>query len=336
MGGFRGRWLAVMLGLALTLPGAAQAEQKEVRIAIQYGIGYLPLHVVKHLKLLEQEAAKRGLPEVAVSWTNLGGGSAMNDGLLSGSLDLVSGGVGAFVTIWAKTRGAIDVRGVASLNALPIYLVTNNPAAQSLKDLTDQDKIGLPAVKVSIQAVTLQMAAEQAFGPGHHEDLDRLTVTMKHPDALSALLSKQAGITGHFGGPPFQEQELAAPGTHRLLSSYDVLGGPATFNSVWTTAAFRQHNPQLYAAFVAALRQAIDLINRDPDEATRIYLAEDESKLDPAFVRRLITSPDSKFTTTPLNILKYVTFMHKTGAIKVGARSWQDLFFPEIHGEPGS
>jgi NitT/TauT family transport system substrate-binding protein len=324
------------MALALVLSGPARAEQNEVRIAIQYGIGYLPLHVVRHLKLLEQEAAKRGLPDLAVTWTNLGGGSAMNDGLLSGSLDLVSGGVGAFVTIWAKTRGSLDVRGVASLNALPIYLVTNNPNVVSLKDLTDQDKIALPAVGVSIQAVTLQMAAEQAFGPGHYQDLDQFTVTMKHPDALSALLSKGAGITGHFGGPPFQEQELAAPGTHRLLSSYDVLGGPATFNSVWTTAAFRDRNPRIYAAFLAALRQAIDLINRDPDEATRIYLAEDESRLEPAFVRRLITSPDARFTTTPLNILKYVSFMHKTGAIKVGAQSWKDLFFPEIQDEPGS
>jgi len=31
-----------------------------------------------------------------------------------------------------------------------------------------------------------------------------------------------------------------------------------------------------------------------------------------------------------------VTFMHKTGAIKPEAQSWQDLFFPDIHGEPGS
>ena len=334
MVGIRMVVLAALLALGLT--GPAAAAQHEARIAIQYGIGYLPLHVVRHLKLWEEEAAKRGIPDLAVSWTNLGGGSAMNDGLLSGSLDYVSGGVGAFVTIWAKTRGSIDVRGVASLNALPIYLVTNNPKATSLKDLTDQDKIALPAVKVSIQAVTLQMAAERAFGPGHHEDLDRLTVTMKHPDALAALLSKNAGITGHFGGPPFQEQELAAPGTHRLVSSYDVLGGPATFNSIWTTAAFHDHNPEINAALIAALHRAVELIARDPDEATRIYIAEDESKLDPAFVRGLITAPESKFTTTPLNILKYVAFMHKTGAIKPDAASWKDLFFPEIHGEPGS
>ncbi|PKU25183.1 ABC transporter substrate-binding protein [Telmatospirillum siberiense] len=315
---------------------SARAEVSEVRIAQQFGIGYLPFHVMKHERLFEKEAARQGIDNLKVSWTNLAGGAAANEALLSGSLDFVSGGVAPFVTLWAKTRGNLNVRGVAALDAMPIYLVTNNPRVTSLKDLSDKDKIGLPAVKVSIQAVTLQMAAEQAFGEGKHDALDQWTVTLRHPDAYAALVSGKSEITGHFGGSPYQEQELAQPGTRLLVNSYDVLGGPATFNLVWTTQAFREANPKVYSAFLTALHQAETLINEHPDDAVGIYLAEDDLKLDPAFVRKLITSPETKFTTTPLNVTKYVSFMSKTGAIKTSAQSWKDLFFPEIHGEPGS
>jgi NitT/TauT family transport system substrate-binding protein len=327
---------AAAAALLLSAWFPAQAEVKEVRIAEQFGIGYLPLQIIKNQHLLEKEAAKQGLGDVAVTWTNLAGGAAMNEALLSGSLDFVSGGVAPFITLWAKTRGNLDVRGVAALDALPIYLVTNNPAVKSLKDLSEKDRIGLPAVKVSIQAVTLQMAAEQAFGEGKHDVLDQYTVTLRHPDAYAALISGKSEITGHFGGPPFQEQELAHPGTRLLVNSYDVLGGPATFNLVWTKASFRRDNPKIYAAFLTSLRQAIELINTNPKEAVRIYLEEDEAKLDPDFLLKLVTSPEAKYTTTPLNVTKYATFLAKTGAVKVKADSWKDLFFPEVHAEPGS
>ena len=97
---------------------------------------------------------------------------------------------------------------------------------------------------MSIQAVTLQMAAEKAFGEGQQDKLDPLTVSMSHPDAQTALLSRQSEITAHFGSPPFQYQQLEKPGIHTVLNSYDVLGGPATFNVVWTTTKFRDENPE--------------------------------------------------------------------------------------------
>src|SRR6185312_3884163 len=110
---------------------------------------------------------------------------------------------------------------VGAINSMPLYLNTRNPAVKTLKDFTDKDRIALPAVKVSIQAVTLQMAAEQAFGPGQQNKLDQLTVSMKHPDALAALLSGRSEVTAHFGSAPFQYQELEDKRAHRVLNSYD-------------------------------------------------------------------------------------------------------------------
>jgi NitT/TauT family transport system substrate-binding protein len=207
---------------------------------------------------------------------------------------------------------------------------------KSVKDFTDKDRIALPAVKVSIQAITLQMAAEKAFGPGQQNKLDPLTVTMSHPDGQTALLSGASEVTAHFSSPPFQYQQLKKPGIHTVVNSYDVLGGPATFNLVWTTAKFRSENPKLYDAFVKALDEAIAQINKDKRAAAEAYLriSKDKDSLDN--IAAMLNDPQIVFTTTPQNVMKYVDFMLKTGAIKTKPDSWKDLFFPNAQGLPGS
>lgn len=323
---------ALLLGLA----GPARAEVGEVRIAQQFGISYLPLTVMRHERLLEKAGGKAGIGNLKVSWAQFGAGNAMNEALLSGNLDFPSGGVGPLLTIWSKTRDRQEVKGVAALNSMPLYLVTVDPRVKTLKDLGDQDRIALPAVKVSIQAVTLEMAAAQAFGESQYAKLDPLTVSMKHPDAMAAMLSGRSEITAHFGSAPFQDQELQDPRAHRVLSSYDVLGGPHTFNVVWTTRKFHDDNPKVYGAFLAALDDAITLIHDDPKRAAEIYIDEERSKLAPDLVEKMVRDPENAFTATPQNVMKYAAFMGKIRAIEAAPKSWSELFFPEIHAAQGS
>lgn len=323
----------LVLGLGA---GAARAEVSEVRIAEQFGIGYLPLQMMRDKALLEKHAKRLGLGEVKVSWSRFASGAAMNDALLSGNLDFASGGVGPLLTIWDKTNGNLDVKGVAAINSMPLYLVTRNPKVKSIRDLTEQDKIALPAVKVSIQARTLQMAAEKEFGAGKHEMLDKLTVSMRHPDGVAAMLSGQGEITGHLTSPPFQQQLLQDPNMRRILSSYDVLGGKSTFNTIWATSKFRSENPKTYQAFVAALRESMEMINADKSAASDVFIRTTKSKLDPEFVRKIVLDDENEFTTTPRNTTKYAEFMHRVGALKNKPASWKDYFFPEIHDLPGS
>jgi NitT/TauT family transport system substrate-binding protein len=191
-------------------------------------------------------------------------------------------------------------------------------------------------VKVSIQAVTLQMAAEKAFGEGQHGRLDAYTVSLSHPDAQTALLSGASEINAHFSSPPFQYQQLEKPGIRTVLNSYEVLGGPATFNLVWTTSRFRTENPKLYDAFVKALDEAIAQINKDKRAAAEAYLriSKDKDSLDN--IVKMLNDPQIVYTTTPQNVMKYVAFMGKVGSIKVKPDSWKDMFFPNVHGLPGS
>jgi NitT/TauT family transport system substrate-binding protein len=326
----------IVLALALALPIAARAEMSEIAVAQQYGIGYLTLMLMEEQKLIEKYAAANGIPDLKVSWAKFAGGNVMNDALLSNSLQFASGGVGPLVTLWSRTRGNLDVKAVGALNSMPLYLNTRNPAVRALKDFSDKDRIALPAVKVSIQAVTLQMAAEKAFGEGQQNKLDALTVTLSHPDAQAALLSGQSEITAHFGSPPFQYQQLRNPAIHTVLNSYEVLGGPSTFNLVWTTSKFRAENPRLYDAFVKALEDATRQINADRRAAAEAYLRMSKDKDSVADILAMLNDPAIVFTTTPQNVMKYVEFMLKTGTVKTRPDSWKDMFFPNAHGLPGS
>jgi NitT/TauT family transport system substrate-binding protein len=328
--------LAVGAALAASLwsPGA-EAQVKTVRLAKQFGISYLPLTIMEDKKLLEEQAKKLGV-EVKTEWLQLSAGSPMNEALISGNLDFASGGVGPLLTIWSRTRANLKVKGVAAINSMPIWLTTINPDVKTIKDFTEKDRIGLPAVKVSIQAVTLQMAAEQAFGPGQHGRLDTLTVSMSHPDGMAAMMSGRSEVTGHFTSAPFQYQELADPRVRKVVDSYDVLGGPHTFNVVWASTRFRDENPKIVEAFVAALDEAVKFINQNRKEAAEIWVRAENSRMPAAEAERIIRLPENEWTMTPKKVMAYADFMSRNGLIPARPESWKDLFFPEVHGLPGS
>lgn len=329
--------MSLLLGTGFMLcAGSAVAEINEIRIAQQFGISYLPLMIMEDQKLLEQEAKAAGLGDVTVKWSRFAGGNVMNDAILSGDLHFASGGVGPFVTLWSRTRDNIQVKAVSAMNSMPLYLNTRNPDVKTIKDFTSKDKIALPAVKVSIQAITLQMAAEKAFGKGQENKLDAFTVTQSHPDGMAAMLSGSSEINSHFTSPPFQYTELDKPGIRTVLNSYDVTGGPHTFNVVWASKRFADANPKTYAAFLKAFEKATEMINKDKKAAAELYVRVGKSKEPVESVEKMLNDPSIEFTTTPKNMMTYVDFMHRVGIIKVKPASWKEMFFPNAHELPGS
>src|SRR4051812_1130775 len=229
--------IAAALATAIAALGApsAGAETRTIRIAKQFGISYLPLTVMEEKKFLEERVKSLGI-DIKTEWVQFVSGAPMNEAIISGNLDFASGGVGPLLTIWGKTRGNIGVKGVAAINAMPLYLNSIDPKVKAIKDFTEKDRIALPAVKVSIQAVTLQMAAEKVFGPGQQNKLDNLTVSLSHPDGMTNMMSGRSEISAHFTSAPFMYQELEDGRVHKVLDSYEVLDGPHTFNAVWAAS----------------------------------------------------------------------------------------------------
>ena len=332
---FRKKWIAAVS--AVLLCGVAQAEVNEVRITKQFGLGFLPLMVMEDQKLVEKQSKAAGLPEVKGVFMTLSNPAAMNDGLLSGQIDYGTNGPPAVITIWARTKGSgNEIKGVAGMVLTPMWLNTNNPNVKSIRDFTEKDKIAVTAVKVSIPAIIMQMAAVKEWGKDNYAKLDPLTVSMSHPDGMAAFLSKR-DVTAHFTSPPFMYKELEQPGVQRIMSSDDVMGGPTTFSNLYSTSKFHDANPRVYKAVLAAFIEAIDLINKDKKQAAEIYLRiSGDKKSTVAELQKQIEDPNLVFTATPRNIQKYADFMFDVGSIKTKAASWKDIYFPEIHHLPGN
>jgi len=322
-------------GLLLVASFGAAAEPSEVRVAQQYGIGYLPLMVMEQKNLIEKYAKEAGL-DIRVAWTKYPGGKEMNDALLGGKLDFASGGLAPLLSIWSSTKGSSNVKGVGSMNTMPLYLNTNNPRIKSIRDFGKEDRIALPGVKTSIQAVTLQMAAAGEWGDASYDRLDALTVAMSHPDATKALLAHTGGITAHFSSPPFQYQQLANKEIHTVTTSYDILVGASSFNLIWTTQKFHDDNPKLYAAFVKALDASVASIKQDKKAAAELYLKVTKDATPVDQVLAMMNDIYIQFTTVPKNTYRYSRFMFKTGAMKNRPDDWKDMFFSNVHELIGS
>ena len=327
----------IRLMVLLLLSGAvAHAEVPALRIGVQFGLGYLPIYVVRDAGLLDAAMQRAGLAPIPVEIHNFTGAPDISDGLLSGSLDIGSGGITAMMVAWDKTRsgGARAMRGIAALSAMPYDLLTNDPKIRTLADLTEKDRIGLPAVKISAPAVMLQIAAEKLFGRADH--LDEMTVGLAQPEGAAALLTGNGVVDAYAFAAPFIQQLAGKPGIHRVWSTTEVFGTPVTALSAWTTNAFRTANPVVYNAFFAALHDADRFIAEHPDKAAAIYLKAEQSKLPIALIEQCLAGPDMAYGTAPSNIGALSDFMVHTGRLKQAPGRWQDLFFPEIADEKGS
>lgn len=318
---------------AAVLP-QAHAKEGQLRIAQQFGIVYLLLNVAQDQQLIEKHGKAQGL-DIKVDFLRLSGGPAINDALLTGEVDIAGAGVGPLFTIWDRTKGRQNVKGVASLGNFPYLLVSNNPAVKSIADFTDQDRIALPAVGVSVQSRILQMASAKLWGDAQYNKLDKLQVALPHPEAAAAIIKGGTEITAHFGNPPFQDQELAGnPQARAVLNSYDVLGGPAAATVLYATEKFKNESPKTYRAFIDALDEAAAFVRSNPEQAADIYLKVSGAKQDRQLVLDVIRNPQVEFTVQPQRTLELGQFLHRVGAIKNQPTQVSDYFFddPRVSG----
>lgn len=329
--------LVVVAGIACTAVGSASAEVDTVRIARQYGIAYLPMMVIQHEKLIERYAKEAGLQNIAVKWATLAGSSVLNDALLSGSIDFAVVGPPSVIQFWDKTAGSPDeIKALAAVSMTPINLYTRNTQVRSIRDFTEKDKIALPAVKVSIQAILLQMAASQQFGIKNYTKLDSITISRAHPDAFAALMSDSSEIDSHFTAPPYSNLEEKDPRLHTVLKMTDILDGPASVTYAICSKRFHDANPKLSGAVFKAIEAAQNLIRSDKYRAAAIYLAVSKDKTPIDDIVDMLRNPDMDFTVTPQKIMRFATFMYEIGTISKRPASWKEMFFEEARGLAGS
>lgn len=318
----------ITLSIISAFTAPAFAEVAEVNFAYQTGWAYLPLHVMKDQKLVEKHAKALGV-EVKANYKTLGTPSIINDAMNAGTVEYGAVGIPSLITLNDKTKGQYKAFG--SIVALPMYLNTTTNY-KSICDFKDTDKIALPSIKVSVQAVTLQMATKQQCSDPFK--LDKNTISSTHPDGYTSLMS--GTVQAHFTSPPFQFIELKNEKVHKMLSSYDVLGGKTSFISLVGKESFAQSNPKVNQATYLALIEAQEWITKNHWEATKLYFSVETPKNeDMNDVMKQLTSQEVEFTATPQGFSKYSNFMNEVGTIK-SKPNWKDLTFPYIHSKKGS
>ena len=300
---------AAAVSLASAWPARAQASGKLV-VAIQPGLGYAPMVVVKQKGWLEQ-----AVPGLQVEWKVISSSVAIREAMLAGEVQVGCGSVAPFLI--GRDRG-FRTRLVAALNTVDLWLLTNDPRVQGVRDFRPGDKVAVVAPDTN-QAFVLRKAAQQAFGDA--QALDTAMLSMPHPDALQSVLTNQ--VAGYIGSPPFEEA-AAARGVRRLLSSRDLFG-PLTFNVCFAREQFAGQGTPVLKALQAGVRRAIDLLTARPAEAATL-LARDAGQPEAELARQLAL-PETRFTTEPTGVKALGDFMHETGFLRTPPGNLDDLLF---------
>jgi len=323
------RLWGLCLGFGVLLASSVQAQEKtEVKITRQPSIIYMPTYIMEANHLIEARAAALGVANLKVDWVNFNGGGNATDALLSNSIDVVNTGVGNMLLLWDRTHGG--VKGIVATSAEPLILITRNPAIKTLRDYTPKDKIALPTVRISTQAILLQIACEEVFGPGQGAKLDTNTVQLGHPDATGAMLDPHGEITSHFSAPPFVFEELRrVPGAHVVTDSQQIMGTPLTVAVMFTTTRFANANPKLVQAIKEASADALDYLQTHTAEAVALYRKASNDPTSQDDLMAMLKQPGMMdFSTKPQGTMRFAEHMHAVGLLKTMPKAWTDYFLP--------
>lgn len=318
---------ALAAAAGLPFVGRARAAST-VTITRQPSIIYMPSHIMESRQLVEAHAAKLGLPPVATKWVTFNGGGAATDALLADGVDVVNTGAGNMLLLWDRTRGR--VKGIVATCAQPLILVSREARIRSIEDFKPTDKIALPTVKISTQAILLQIACVEKWGKDAATRLDANTVQLGHPDGLAAMLNANGEIGSHFTAPPFHFEELRrVPGAHVVTDSTRIMGEPLSQAILFTTTKFADANPGIMQAIKAATQEALAMLREDTREAAKIYLKSSGDTIGEETLLELLRQPGMlDFYPKPQGTMRFARHLSATGVMKSEPKAWTDYFLP--------
>jgi NitT/TauT family transport system substrate-binding protein len=322
---------------AFAAPATVRAQSPlSVKFVQQRGLLYLPIDMMVTGGVLQREADKLGLGKIEASATTLSGPGPVIDAVLSGSADYGTAALPSLVTLWDRTHGhPNEVRAVGTVSNGAMTLYTINPKVKTIADFTEDDRIAVPTVGLSFNAIMLQMAAEKQWNDPHR--LDHLTVSLGHPDAVAALSAGygKAIITAHIGVQPYTEQGLKLPGAHVITDSREVFGGTLTQIVLLATKTTRERNPTLFKAVSNALKEAIRLANADKSAAGVLWKQAQNAPDSVESIVHLLDDPGFEFTSQPHRIAVFIAFLNRMGSIKSVINDWRDLFWETPNEQTG-
>ncbi len=275
-----------------------------VTIAEQYGLAYAPLQILKEKKIIEEQ-----IPGIKVNWVKLGNTAAIREAVLGGKVDIGFMGIPPFLIGWDK---GMDWKIFTGLSKAQIGLVTWREDLKTLNDFGPEDRIALPQPG-SIQHILLSMAAEKYLG--RSDFFDNQLVTMKHPDGMSALLSRR-DVAAHFTSPPYIMMELSEPDMTLVVDGKEAMGSDFTFIAGMVTDKFSSKHSDSLSLIKSSIAQAGEFIMEYPEEAVAIlkkdYSIPEEALLSYLTGGGLVYSPEVEGLPKFINFMKDKGYLEKT------------------------
>lgn len=305
----------IVLGcLLLALAGCAQKKPQTITIAEQYGTAYAPIAVMRELDLLQEE-----LPSsINVEWVQLANTAAIREAMLAGKTHIACMAIPPFLI--GRDAG-MEWRICSGVSRVPMGLTTREPGVESLADITPEMRIALPQPG-SIQHILLAMAARRELGDARR--FDNQLVTLSHPDGMNALLSG-GEVSLHFTTSPYLQQEQQA-GMTLILDGEEAMGRPFTGIVAVAGESLYREQPEVYRAFLKALKKAIDWIGEHPREAAELLAPV--YGMEPDALLLEMTAPGAAYTTEIEGVEAFSAFMLEEGYLRQ-EHPLDTLLFPE-------
>jgi len=301
------------------------AQERPISIAIQYGYAYLPVVVADQKGFFSKQLAAKGI-DTSVEIKKISGAPAINDALISGTIDIGAYGLPGMLIAAEKTKSSIKIRGLAALVAGDNGFYTNKSEIKDLKDLEANGRIAVTST-TGQQGLLVRMAAKKAFGDAKH--FDTMMVQLPHPDATSGLLAGGT-ISAYVAPHPYSDVLEANAKIHKLFNFSDYLGQQVTSGLLATTGKFIDERKDASLAIVAAIEEADNFIRDNPKEAADIFLGSEKSSLNADQIQKMLESVKDEWGVHPKGVMIFADFMTETGLLKSKLAQWQDVFFDPV------
>jgi len=250
--------ILLIIAIYFTFSACAKNESdediKSIVVAEQFGLAYAPVQIMKEKGFLDEE-----LKDYNIEWVKLGNTTAIREAMLADKLDVGFLGIPPFLIGY---ENGMDWKIFSGLSSSPLGLVSSDASIETIKDISNTDRIVLPQPG-SIQHILLSMAAEKEFGDAKY--FDKQLVTMKHPDGMNALLSK-GDANLHFTSPPYLFEELKEEDTSLVISGDECFGENFTFIVGMTTNRMYE-DKEGFEGLSNALAKSIKFINENREES---------------------------------------------------------------------
>jgi len=187
------------------------------------------------------------------------------------------------------------------------------------QDFKDNHRIALPAVKVAMQAIILQMRRPKEWGDAKYNALDS-TSLCRFASGRDAAIARGSSNHANFLHPRRSSIAMKTRTSAHLTAR--LFDEPLSFNVIAGHLEFRS-KPELYAAFLAALKEA-PIHQRDKRKGRSLLKVSVTSP-----PRRLLEVRRSRdLYNQARRIGPFVNFMAKVGYAEKSPADWRDISFP--------